>query len=300
MSAPSFSVIIPTYSRPQKLASCLQALARSNYPRDLFEVIVVDDGSLNPLDAIVEPFRSQIDLTLLRQANAGPSAARNCGALQAKGDFLAFTDDDCEPDPDWLSNLAAQFRQTPDRLLGGSTCNALIQNPYACMSQLILDGVYAYYNAIPAQAQFFASNNLAIPAERFRQIGGFDESFRTSEDRELCDRWSHQGYGMIYVPEAVMMHAHDLTLVSLWKQHFSYGQGAFRFHKTRSQRGSGQLLIEPDFYLRLMRLLFSDQCQQTIGIKLSLFFIAQLANLLGFFEEKSKPEYRLTVVLSAD
>jgi GT2 family glycosyltransferase len=294
MDLPHFSIIIPTYARPQQLTACLHALTHLNYPRDRFDVIVVDDGSPMALEPVVEPWRSQLNLMLLRQPNAGPSAARNYGAMRATGEFLAFTDDDCATDPEWLSKLAAQFQQTPDRLLGGYTTNALTHNPYASMSQLILDGVYAYYNAIPTQASFFASNNLALPADRFRQIGGFDERFRTSEDRELCDRWLHQGHVMTYVPEAIIVHAHDLNLSGLWNQHFSYGQGAFQFHALRSQRGSGQFAIEHTFYLQLMRLLFSARCQQPLMIKLSLFFIAQLANLLGFFEEKSKPQYQIT------
>lgn len=294
MNLPRFSILIPTYARPQQLANCLRSLTQLNYPRDRFEVIVVDDGSPMSLETVVEPLRTQLDLLLLRQSNAGPAAARNYGATRAKGEFLAFTDDDCAPDPEWLSHLAKHFMQTPDRLLGGYTRNALTTNPYACMSQLILEGVYAHFNAIPDQASFFTSNNLALPADRFRQIGGFNEQFRTSEDRELCDRWLHQGYRMTYVPEAIIVHAHDLTLLDLWKQHFSYGQGAFRFHAVRSQRESGQFSVEGSFYWRLVHLLFSAQFQQPFWLKLSLLFLTQIANLIGVLAEKAKPQHRFT------
>ena len=65
---PFFSIIIPTYNRPQILAGCLEAIALLEYPRDRFEVIVVDDGSENPLDSIVEPFKDKvIHINQLRQ-----------------------------------------------------------------------------------------------------------------------------------------------------------------------------------------------------------------------------------------
>jgi glycosyltransferase involved in cell wall biosynthesis len=76
---PSFSIVIPSYRRPRQLAECLRALSRLEYPRDRFEVIVVDDGGDAPLDEVVAPFGSNLSLTLIRQPNAGPAAARNLG-----------------------------------------------------------------------------------------------------------------------------------------------------------------------------------------------------------------------------
>jgi hypothetical protein len=66
---------------------------------------------------------------------------------RAKGQFLAFTDDDCRPAADWLQALAQRFATAPDHAVGGRTVNALTNNPYTTASQLIVDFVYAYYNA---------------------------------------------------------------------------------------------------------------------------------------------------------
>lgn len=255
---PVFSIIIPTYYRPAQLATCLKALARLDYPRDRFEVLVVDDGSQSPPEPIVTSFRDRLDVTLLGQPHSGPAAARNTGAAQAKGRFLAFTDDDCMPAPDWLQTLAARFEKASDRLIGGRTLNALSDNPYSITSQTIIEFVYAYYNTDPDNARFFASNNLAVAAERFRAIGGFDATFTTSEDRELCDRWLHHRYRMTYAPEVLVSHAHALTFRSFLQQHFRYGRGAFRFHQTRARRGWGRFMPEPKFHLRLLRYPFSQ------------------------------------------
>jgi GT2 family glycosyltransferase len=98
---------------------------------------------------------------------------------------------------------------------------------------------YAYYNADPSQARFFASNNLVFPADGFHALGGFDTTFRTSEDRDLCNHGLHHGYHMTYAPEVIVSHAHVLTLRTFWQQHFNYGRGAFRYHRARARRGSG-------------------------------------------------------------
>ena len=102
-----FSVVIPTYNRPHHVRRCLNALTRLNYPVAQFEVIVVDDGSPNPLDTCIEPFQERLDIKLLRQENRGPGSARNTGAAVARGTFLAFTDDDCRPAASWLKTLEA-------------------------------------------------------------------------------------------------------------------------------------------------------------------------------------------------
>src|SRR5205085_2187047 len=106
---PFFSIIIPTYARLERLAICLGALARLEYPRDRFEVIVVDDGSDRSPESVISNFRDRFNIILLKQSHAGPATARNAGARKAKGDLLAFTDDDCEPASDWLRALANRF-----------------------------------------------------------------------------------------------------------------------------------------------------------------------------------------------
>ena len=280
-----FSIIIPTYNRPKQLASCLESLSQLDYPQDRFEVIAIDDGSDNPLDMVVAPFENSLNLKLIRQENAGPAAARNHAAQHAKGKYLAFTDDDCRPATNWLQALENCFTATPDRIVGGQTVNALLDNPFSTTSQNIISMGYAHYNAIPDRARFFASNNMVIPAQRFRELGGFNESFKTSEDREFCDRWLHQGYEMTYAPEVVIYHAHPMTLRSFWKQHFSYGRGAFRFHQARAEKGWGNFEIEGNYYLELLRYPFVNG-QGKQGITLTgVLFVSQVANAAGFFWE---------------
>lgn len=285
-----FSIIIPTYNRPDRLHSCLKAIAQLDYPHENFEVIVVDDGSKMPLTSIVEPLQVDLNLTLLRQANAGPASARNAGAAIAQGKFIVFTDDDCVPTSDWLSALEAQFQLTPAALVGGKTLNALPENLHSTASQLLIDYLYDYYNA-EAAASFFASNNFALPTATFQLLKGFDTTFplAAGEDREFCDRWLHQGYQMVYVPQVKVYHAHHLTLKTFWRQHFNYGRGAFCFHQVRTQRIHNHIQIEPiSFYFSLLTYPFVQSSSQSAILLAALLFVSQVANVSGFFRERMK------------
>lgn len=292
---PIFSIVIPTYNRPEQLAACLQACARLDYPRKRFEVIVVDDGGATPLDPVVAPFHGALALKLLRQENAGPATARNRGAAEARGEFLAFTDDDCQPAPVWLRALAARCLASPDCAIGGQTLNGLPHNPYSTASQLLISYVLAYYNAAPGAAQFFPSNNLTIPTKGFLALGGFDAGYprAAAEDRELCRRWRHHGYQMTYAPEALVSHAHDLTWRTFLGQHFQYGRGARRFHRRRAQQGGRPIKVEPAaFYFNLLRYRFGRGQSVNAWILVILLALTQVANAAGFFWELGRERAR--------
>ncbi len=289
--APRFSIVIPTYNRPEQLAVCLQACARLDYPRDRFEVIVVDDGGAIPLDPVVARFQGALTLKLLRQKNTGPAAARNTGVSEAIGEFLAFTDDDCVPASNWLRALAAKTIAFPGSAVGGRTINALTDNLCSTASQVLISYLNEYYNCIPQDARFFPSNNLAFPRDLFLAAGGFDPSYprAAAEDRELCDRWLHQGMRMVYAPEAVMYHAHALTLRTFLRQHFHYGRGAFCFHRVRARRGQCRIKVEPlMFYIKMLRFPFSGELGVRASIVMALIVLAQIANATGFFWERAK------------
>src|SRR5262249_54366671 len=213
--------------------SCLEALAALDYPRDRFEVIVVnDDGSESPSQSDVARGCREIGAVLVTQSHAGPAAARNTGAQHAHGRYLAFTDDDCLPDSGWLRALAARFADRPDHLVGGRTVSAFPDNPYSVAGQMLVDYL-SEWQSKHGPAPFFASNNLAVPIERFRVLHGFHEGFglAAGEDREFCLRWARAGGQMSYAADAMIHHANRLALGSFWSQHFRYGRGALQLRR---------------------------------------------------------------------
>lgn len=291
------SIIIPTYNRPERLKNCLSAIAALDYPAKDFEVIVVDDGSRLPIEPVTLSFQDRLNLTVIRQDNAGPAAARNAGIAAATGEFVVFIDDDCAPKPDWLKLLVQHLRENRHCLVGGHTLNALPRNLLSEASQILIDYLYQYFNQGFTRATFFASNNFGLSRERIKQLGGFNTAFplAAGEDREFCDRWLQAGYPMQYVPEARINHYHRLNLKTFWRQHFNYGRGAFHFHQVRAQRQDESIKVEPlSFYWNLLTFPLS-QSKGWGAIPISLLLlVSQMANGLGFFWEMGQARRRST------
>ena len=279
---PVCSVIVPTRDRPERLRACLESLSRLDYPRDRLEVIVVDDGSAAPLERVIALFRDTIDLSFLRQKGAGPAAARNQGARRARGELLAFTDDDCTPRPDWLARLVTRYRARPTDAVGGLTVNAVAGNCYSSAAQMIIDAGYAQRNYESSPFPFFTANNLAVPADQFRQVGGFDAAYVTSEDREFCARWAGGGRRIGYEPAAVVEHSHPLTFRKFCRLYFAYGRGAFQFRQSLA-RGQRPVPFEPGFYLRtLPRYALAGRPPREGIAHLALLVPWHLANTTGY------------------
>jgi len=294
---PTVSVVIPTRDRPDKVRLCLEALMRQRFPRQRFEVIVVDDGSRDSLEPVVGPFRDRLRIRLIAQQNAGPARARNVGAAHAAGAVLAFTDDDCEPDEGWVAAADATLRQHPNDVVGGCVVNALPRNPYSAASQLLVDYLYDYYvrsserSGGSAAPPFFTSNNFAMSRDLFRSVGGFDESFplAAGEDRELCDRIQTRGHELKYRPELLVRHAHPLTLRRYWRQHFNYGRGAAHLRRARASQGLPPVRLEPvPFYVGLLTSPLRAPVSRSRTLLIGLLLLSQVANVIGFHTERRR------------
>jgi GT2 family glycosyltransferase len=250
----SCSVVVATAGRrPSQLAALRRALDAQAEPPGGFEVVIVED---------VE--------------RRGPSSARNEGVARACGELIAFTDDDCEPDPGWLLALVARWRGRGAVGVGGTVMNGLRRNRLAVASQFVHDAAHAWANR-GAQPRFFSSNNLALPRAALLDVGGFDESLRFAEDRELCDRWIARGLTLEHEPRAIVHHAHRMRAGGFLAQHVGYGRGAWRLRVAQAQSGRAPAPIEPAFYDRLFR----DAARSSAGTA-ALVVAAQLANAAGF------------------
>jgi GT2 family glycosyltransferase len=280
------SLIVPTLDRPEALRACLAALA-VGFPADA-ETIVVDDGGRADLAPVVAPYVAPLRLRLLRCRNGGPAAARNHGLASARGAIVAFTDDDCRPRPGWLAALAAGVGANPPRAAGGATLNGLPRNAYADAMQLVLDLLSRHDRALVGRERLLASNNFAFPTEPLRKLGGFDERFRTAEDRELCRRWARAGYALGRVPAAVVEHDPRLDLASFTRKFFAYGRGAALFHETATDTGLGE---SSRFHFRLPALVLPELRRRGVSrgtAVAALLVLWELANLAGFVFERTQ------------
>lgn len=287
---PYFSIIIPTYNRPERISDCLLALADLDYPCHRFEVIFIDDGGTVPLEGYLAPFRERLAVRLLRQEHEGVAVGRNTGAREAQGEILVFTDDDCRPAPDWLRMLADSFGESRDCIVGGRTLNSLRDNLFSSASQSLILYLLKYYNSEPGDARFLNGSNLAVPTRLFHFLGGFDKAFLLmgAEEREFCDRARFHGFRMVYAPQAVVYHVHHLTLRSFIRQHFHYGRGGFHFQRIHTARTLHRVRVEPAvFYTGLLLYPFRAEGLLRACLMSLLLCVAQGANAAGYFHEKN-------------
>jgi len=284
------TVVVPTYRRPRQLQACLEALAAQRL-EEPWDVVVVDDGSPEPPNSGVESLARSRDWRIVRQANAGPSAARNRGVREARGGVVAFTDDDCRPEPSWLGSLLQAVRERPGALVGGTTVNGLTDDFFASTSQLIVDLVYEHFNADPDDGYFLASNNILCSRKGFLEIGGFDESFSRAgaEDRDFCDRWRMRGWPIVWRPEARIEHRHGQSFRQFVDLYVRYGRGAYRYQAIRKERGSGTMREDLGFHATLPHRVWHHLKQQGhvgSGIAtVAALGVWQVANAAGFLLE---------------
>jgi len=245
---------------------------------------VIDDGSQQPLSAPARLAPGGTPVVVVRQANTGPAGARNRGLAEARGEFVAFIDDDCQADARWLEALITGLQSRPGAAVGGTVVNALDRNPFAEASQILVSFVRDYYNGQAARTRFFTTNNLAFPRDALSASGGFAEEYvrAAAEDRELCDRWHAQGRPMLTASDALVYHRHDLTFRTFVRQHYNYGVGARQFRAAIAARNGDRVRVEPPrFYLGL--LLAPLRRHGAAGVvHLALIAVAQLANAIGF------------------
>lgn len=291
MTLPLVSVVIPTYSRPRQLRDCLDALASQTMRVTDFEVVVIDDGGQEPLDAVVGEFTSRLPIQFLRQNHAGPAAARNTGAREARAPLVAFTDDDCRPYPDWLEKLVAAERHHPGALVGGSTINGLPNDVFATTSQMIIDMVYDHFNADPESAYFLTSNNILCSRARLLERGGFDTGFRRAgaEDRDFCDRWRAAGLKIVWRRDARIEHRHAQSLRAFVDLHHRYGRGAYIYQAKRRARGTGSMREDMRFHRSLLRRTW-QRLGRPLGYRRSIqvataLVLWQIVNTTGFLLE---------------
>ena len=204
------SVIIPIRNGADTIGLCLDALEGSDFAS--FEVIVVDDGSVDGSAGIVEGH----PVTLIRlPSHMGAGAARNAGTRVAKGEALLFIDSDCLVLFDTISTAARLYGARPSDALGGT----YTPMPYERDFFSVFQSVFINYNETRlAEPDYIAAHALLIGRETFLRSGGFPESFLPIiEDVELSHRLRRSGVALMAVPELMVRHVFRFTLLKSLK-----------------------------------------------------------------------------------
>lgn len=208
------SIIIPVFNDLEGIARTLEGVSRQSWPQNYIEVIVVDNGSDQPV-ALESEYAFSVQV--IRCETPGSYAARNAGIAAAKGDVFAFTDADCVADPDWLEfGLERVTSKGTAFIVGGEV---LFTEPVP------RNGISLYQSAVGFQQaqnihghRFSATANLFCAAETFRLIGPFDERLLSGGDREWSWRAQSKGIDLVFEPRSVVRTAPRTSWASAIRQ----------------------------------------------------------------------------------
>jgi glycosyltransferase involved in cell wall biosynthesis len=291
------SVIVPVYNGATVIERCLDALAAQTVASDQFEIIVIDDGSLDDTSRHVARWASchpDYRIRLVRHPHAGPAAARNQGAAIAQAPLLLFTDADCQPAPGWMRALLKGFDapDPPAGLMGTYRSNQ--HSLAARFAQLEFEDRYRRMLHQPA-LDLVATYSAAFRRDVFMQAGGFDPGFpeANNEDVEFSYRLSQAGHTMRFAPEAQVYHQHAQS----WPGYFrtKMGRGywrmvVYRRYPSKALKDSYtpqvlklQILLAP---LALVGLLWALWRRQPSPLALAVPFILTTAPFARFAAQR--------------
>lgn len=227
----SISVVIPVYNAGATLQRCLQALAGQQYAP--LEILVADNGSSDDSIAIVQRHAARMDvpLRLIEVERRGAAAARNAAVRQAQGEWIAFTDSDCLPEPAWLATGVSLIASCDETVvaLAGPAWGTLEGDAAARMLGLTSLSVgleeQRFHDAGDTGTQGFAAANLWVRRQAFMDVQGFDESLAVSgEDMDLCARLYAGGGSLLYAPQLRVRHIHPAGIGGMCRKMVQYGR----------------------------------------------------------------------------
>lgn len=215
---PFFSVVICSYNGSSTIRDTLNALGRLDYPN--FEVIVVNDGSTDHLEQLVK----QYPVKLITTPNRGLSNARNTGMHHAKGEIIAYIDDDAYPDPQWLLYLAYAYKNSDFAGVGGPNI-APVENGFIARCVANAPGGPVHVLLTDEIAEHIPGCNMSFKRDALLASGGFDPRFRVAgDDVDICWRLQKSGHLIGFHPSAVVWHHRRNSFRAYWKQQKGYGK----------------------------------------------------------------------------
>lgn len=220
------SVIVPFYNTEKYIGDCISALLVQSYPAEKFEIIMIDNNSIDLSAEIVKRYPS---IRLLSQKKQGAYAARNRGIRQARGEIIAFTDSDCAVAPDWLQKIAdAMNHPRPGILIGRNhlgnvsrTMTMLAEHDHAIKSYV--------FGSKEKELYYGQAGNMAVHQAVFAEVGLFQERERGADTvfvRQAADRYSSEV--IHYASELQVKLLEIKSLLAFYKKCFIYGKS--RFH----------------------------------------------------------------------
>lgn len=222
---PFISVVVPIYNEEKYLTQCISALLQQNYPKELYEIILIDDGSYDKSPLICREFVTKYTqeapkITYVRIRHSGLSVGRNTGIYLSQGTLIAFIDGDAVADKNWLAEIQKPFIDKEVGVVGG---RINILNDESAVARFVdivrhtqLFGPKYYKNAI-------IGTNMAYRKIVFDRVGGFYVEFTHRGDESSLLRFVLQHYNFAVAPSAIVYHERPDTLFGWLKTEYKEG-----------------------------------------------------------------------------
>jgi glycosyltransferase involved in cell wall biosynthesis len=223
VSSPLVSIVVPVYNGERTIEACIKSIIALSFPRDDFELLLIDNASTDRTASILERYRDHA--VVLHETMRGPAAARNRGLSNAKGDVVAFTDADCIVDSNWLSRVLAPLDDPSVGIVGGTIRSVQPSNAISEFGERIHDHQLAIEYYTPPYA---ITMNWASPRSVLEKVGYFDESLLRCEDCDLSFRIVAAGYRIVHEPTAVVYHRNEHSLGGLIAEGYAHGLHSIR------------------------------------------------------------------------
>ena len=229
----SFSIIIPVFNRPQEIDELLESLTKQDFSDD-FEVLIIEDGSVQKSDIIVEEYKNQLDLKYFCKENTGAGASRNFGMQQASGNYFIILDSDVIVPPQYLSEVKKTLKINFTDAYGGpdaahkSFTSLQKAINYSMTSFLTTGGIRGKRSTITKfQPRSF---NLGMSKKAFEKTQGFSK-MKNGEDIDLTFRLWQLGFETQLIEKAFVYHKRRSTIKQFFKQTFGFGTARPKLNK---------------------------------------------------------------------
>ena len=226
------SVIVPTYADWDALAGCLACLSGQDLPAERFEIVIGDNNAdADPPGSLVLPGNAR----LVRQTRVGSYAARNAAVTAARGSTLFFTDADCRPEPDWLRAGLRLLAEQPgvDRI-GGAVLMTSREGRWSTPE--LHDRLFNLRQDRYVARDYAATANLVVRRELFERVGPFDETLRSSGDKEWNRRAAALGSRIVHGSDVRVRHPARASFAEHAAKRARVAQGRLRMKLDRGRR----------------------------------------------------------------
>ena len=212
-SFPYVSVIIPVYNNQSGIDTCIKALLEQTWPKNFYEIIVVDNGSVPPIQVNLP---CEI-LNLVTCLTPGAYSARNTGIAKSRGKVFAFTDADCVPAADWIETGVSALNHVDGQcIIGGEVIFSLSQQPTTIERYQYLFGFMQRENI--EKLGFAVTANLFVTRSQIEQVGLFDKRLFSGGDLEWCWRAKTFGFSVVFGPNVKVSTQPRRSLLSAIRQ----------------------------------------------------------------------------------